>query len=119
MLRWIRKATSVRAARWRITHFTRYALKSIAPDTKILASVLKTLMPLEEHAHLILSRWTFNHSNARLEGLNGILQATMAKARSYRNIFIFMTMIYFIAAPLGGSSNSTVNDKESIYNTRR
>ncbi|CAO0822482.1 hypothetical protein DFAR_3070011 [Desulfarculales bacterium] len=23
-------------------------------------------MPLEEHAHLILSRWTFNHSNARL-----------------------------------------------------
>ncbi|CAO0821786.1 hypothetical protein DFAR_2650005 [Desulfarculales bacterium] len=25
-------------------------------------------MTLEEHAHLILSRWTSNHTNARLEG---------------------------------------------------
>ncbi|CAO0820678.1 hypothetical protein DFAR_1810001 [Desulfarculales bacterium] len=26
------------------------------------------LITLEEHAHLILTRWTSNHSNARLEG---------------------------------------------------
>ncbi|CAO0821465.1 hypothetical protein DFAR_2360011 [Desulfarculales bacterium] len=61
-------------------------------------------MTLEEHAHLIhliLSRWTSNHSNARLERLNGILQAARAKARGYRNVLTFMTMIYFIAAPLG------------------
>ncbi|CAO0821144.1 hypothetical protein DFAR_2150010 [Desulfarculales bacterium] len=72
MLRWIRKATSVRAAQRRITHFRRHALKCIAPDTKILAPVLKALMTMEEHAHLILSRWASNHSSARLEGLNGI-----------------------------------------------
>ncbi|CAO0822939.1 hypothetical protein DFAR_3390007 [Desulfarculales bacterium] len=66
MLRWIRKATSVRAAQWRITHFTRHALKCIAPDTNPLAPVLKALMILEEHAHLILSRLTSNHSNASL-----------------------------------------------------
>ena len=101
MLRWIRKATSVRAAQWRITHFARHALKCIAPDTKTLAPVLKALMTLEEHAHLILSRWASNHSNARLEGLNGIFQAARARARGYRNVFTFMTMIYFIAAPLG------------------
>ncbi|CAO0823826.1 hypothetical protein DFAR_3950004 [Desulfarculales bacterium] len=50
---------------------------------------------------MILSRWTANHSNTRLEGLNGIFQAARTKARGYRNVFIFMTMIYFIAAPLG------------------
>ncbi|CAO0823235.1 hypothetical protein DFAR_3590003 [Desulfarculales bacterium] len=50
MLRWVRQATSVRAAQWRITHFTRHALKCIAPDTKTLAPVLKSLMTLEEHA---------------------------------------------------------------------
>jgi transposase len=58
-------------------------------------------MTLEEHAPLILRRWTSNHSNARLEGLNGIFQAARARARGYRNVFTFMTMIYFIAAPLG------------------
>ncbi|CAO0820599.1 hypothetical protein DFAR_1730006 [Desulfarculales bacterium] len=52
MLRWIKKATSVRATQWRITYFTRHPLKSgIAPDTKIMAPVLKTLMTLEKHAH--------------------------------------------------------------------
>ncbi|CAO0821601.1 hypothetical protein DFAR_2480051 [Desulfarculales bacterium] len=47
-------------------------------------------MTLEEHAHLIhliLSRWTSNHYNARLERLNGIFQAARARARGYRNIF--------------------------------
>ncbi|CAO0824779.1 hypothetical protein DFAR_920001 [Desulfarculales bacterium] len=59
-------------------------------------------MTLEEHAHLILSRWGSNHSNARLGGgLNGIFQAARAKARGYRNVFTFMTMIYFIVASLG------------------
>jgi len=68
MLRWIRKAASVRAAQGRITHFTRHALKCIAPDTKTLAPVLKALMTLEEHADLIRRRWTSTHSNVRLEG---------------------------------------------------
>ncbi|CAO0823836.1 hypothetical protein DFAR_3960009 [Desulfarculales bacterium] len=57
-------------------------------------------MILEEHAHLILSRWASNHSNARLEGLNGIFQAAKARVRGYRNVFIFMTIIYFMTAPL-------------------
>ncbi|CAO0821230.1 hypothetical protein DFAR_2210038 [Desulfarculales bacterium] len=37
MLRWIREATSVRAAQRRITHVTRYTRKCIAHDTKTLA----------------------------------------------------------------------------------
>ncbi|CAO0822917.1 hypothetical protein DFAR_3370015 [Desulfarculales bacterium] len=83
MLRWIKKATSVRATQWRITHVTHHALKCIAPDTKTLAPALKALMILEEHAHLILTSWASNHYNARLERLNGILQATRARVRGY------------------------------------
>ncbi|CAO0819832.1 hypothetical protein DFAR_1130005 [Desulfarculales bacterium] len=75
--------------------------RCIAPDTKTLTPVLKALMTLEKYAHLTLNRWASNHSNARLEGLNGTFQAARAKVRGYRNVFTFMTMIYFITAPLG------------------
>ncbi|CAO0820441.1 hypothetical protein DFAR_1560015 [Desulfarculales bacterium] len=51
---------------------------------------------------MILSRWTSNYSNARFKGLNGTFQAARARARGYRNVLAFMTIIYFIAAPLGG-----------------
>lgn len=101
MLRWVRMAATVHAAKWRITHFCRHALKCIAYDLENLAPVLKALNTLEEHASLILQRWTSTYSNARLEGLNGIFQAARARARGYRNVFTFITMIYFIAAPLG------------------
>ena len=101
MLRWVRKAGTVRAAKWRITHFCRHALKCIAYDMQNLKPVLKALITLEEHAEMILQRWTSTYSNARLEGLNGIFQAARARARGYRNQLTFITMIYFIAAPLG------------------
>lgn len=101
MLRWIRKITSVRAAQWRIAHFASYALKCRATDTKKLASLLKAPMTVEQHAHLLLRRWASTPSNARLKGLNGTFQAARARARGYRNVLTFMTMIYFIAAPLG------------------
>jgi transposase len=40
-----------------------------------------------------------HHSNARLEGLNGIFQAAKGQgSEGYRNVFTFITMIYFIAA---------------------
>ncbi|CAO0824316.1 hypothetical protein DFAR_570029 [Desulfarculales bacterium] len=100
-LRWIRKDTSVRTAQGRITHLTSYALKCIASDTKTPAPVLKALMTLEEHVHLILSRCTFNQSNARLEGPKDIFQAIRARIRGYSNVFTCRTMIYFITALLG------------------
>lgn len=101
MFRWVRKASTPRAAQWRIIHFCRHALRCIARDLQNLAPVLKALTTLEEHAPLILRRWVSTYSNASMEGLNGIFQAARARARGYRNVFIFITMIYFIAAPLG------------------
>jgi transposase len=106
MLRWIRKADSVQAARWRVTHFLRHASQLLADDP-ILAPVRKALTSFEKHLERILRRWTSTHSNARLEGLNGLFQAARARARGYRNTTTFATMIYLIAAPLGDLLKST------------
>ncbi len=107
MLRWVRKAATPRAARWRLTHFCRHALVCIAYDIKNLKPMLNALMTVENHAEQILQRWNSNHSNARLEGLNGIFQAARARARGYRNTATFITMIYLLAAPIGHLIKST------------
>jgi transposase len=106
MLRWIRKADGVQAARWRITHFLRHATHLLADDP-ILDPVRKALTSFEKHRQRILRRWTSTHSNARLEGLNGLFQAARARARGYRNTTTFATIIYLIAAPLGDLFQST------------
>jgi transposase len=105
-LRWVRKAETAQAARWRITHFLRHARACLAED-HILDPVRKALNSVENHLARILQRWTSSHSNARLEGLNGLFQAARARARGYRNTTTFATMIYLIAAPLGDLFQST------------
>lgn len=106
MLRWIRKAEGIQAARWRITHFLRHATQLLADDP-ILTPVRKALASFQNHLERILQRWTSIHSNARLEGLRGLFQAARARARGYRNSTTFATMIYLIAAPLGDLFQST------------
>jgi len=105
-LRWVRQAQSVQAARWRITNFLRHALDLLDPSP-ILNPVRKALATVETHSDRILRRWTSSHSNARLEGLNGLFQAARARARGYRNVNTFATIIYLIAAPLGDLFEST------------
>jgi transposase len=104
-LRWIRNADSVRAARWRITSFIRHARQCIAGEA-VLEPVRKALETFEKHLQRILQRWSSTHSNARMEGLNGLFQAARARARGYRNTATFITMIYLIAAPLGNLFDS-------------
>ena len=104
-LRWIRKADGVHAARWRITNFIRHARQCIAGEA-LLEPVRKALETFEKHLGRILQRWTSSHSNARMEGLNGLFQAARAKARGYRNTATYITMIYLIAAPLGNLFDS-------------
>lgn len=104
-LRWIRKAESVQAARWRTTSFIRHARECIGSKA-LLEPVRKALETFEKHLERILQRWTSTHNNARIEGLNGLFQAARARARGYRNTATFMTMIYLIAAPLGNLFDS-------------
>ena len=72
-LRWVRQAQSIRAARWRITNFLRHASELLDPDP-ILDPVRRALATVGTHGKRILQRWTSCHSNARLEGLNGLLE---------------------------------------------
>ena len=105
-LRWIRKAESFQAARWRITHFIGHAAQVIGEED-ILAPVRTALRTFHGNLERILQRWKSTHSNARLEGLNGLFQAARARARGYRNTQTLIAMIYLIAAPLSDLLKST------------
>ena len=106
MLRWIRNAESTQAARWRITRFINHIGIGLDPGP-ILEPVRRALRTLASHVERIIQRWTSNHSNARLEGLNGIFKAARARARGYRNTATFATIIYLLAAPLPDILKST------------
>lgn len=101
MLRWIRKAVSPNAAKWRLTHFVRHFRQRLAMlANQTLAPLETAITTVEQQAHRIIQRWASGYSNARLEGLNGIFQAARARARGYRNTATFACIIYLIAAPL-------------------
>ena len=106
MLRWIRHATTPQAARWRITRFINHIGLGLDP-TALLDPVRKALRTFSANLDRILQRWTSSHSNARLEGLNGIFQAARSRARGYRDTATFVTIIYLLAAPLPDIFKST------------
>ncbi len=99
LLRWIRKAETKRAAQWRVTSFLRHAAE-YAGESPLLEPVRKALATFERHLPRILHRWQSLHTNARLEGFNGLFQAARARARGYRNVENFIAMVYLIAAPI-------------------
>jgi transposase len=106
MLRWIRQAVSPQAARWRITRFINHIGLGLDPGP-LLDPVRRALRTFGSHVERITQRWTSSHSNARLEGLNGIFQAARARARGYRNTATYITIIYLLAAPLPDILKST------------
>ena len=77
----------------------RKARELVAGDS-LLAPIGKALNTFEEHLHRILRRWESLLSTARLESLNSLFQATRSKAKGYRNVEYFITMIYLIGAPI-------------------
>ena len=105
-LRWINQAECSRGAKWRITRFLNYAY-GILDDNPILKPIYKALETLKSHKDRIMNRWGNDYTNAKLEALNGIFQATRRRARGYRNVQTFITMIYLLAAPLGDIIKST------------
>lgn len=105
-LAWVREARTVRAAKWRFTHFIRYATHLVG-DAPLLKPVRKAIRTLQTHAHRVVQRWTSTYTNARLEGMNGLFQAARARARGYRNTDTFITMIYLVGSPAGSILKST------------
>lgn len=106
MLRWIRRAHSAQAARWRITRFINHIGLGLDPGP-LLAPVRRALQTFASHVQRIVQRWTSSHSNARLEALNGIFQAARARARGYRNTATYVTIIYLLGARLPDILKST------------
>lgn len=98
-LRWIRKATSEQAAKWRITAFLKFA-RELCDKEPALTPVRKAVDTVEKHRDAIVARWRSEHSSARLEGLNSLFQAAKARARGYRSDQSFIAMIYLIGAPI-------------------
>lgn len=106
MLRWVRKASSLQGAKWRLTSFINVALALVA-DIDLLKPVGKALKTVAKHREAILARWASGHSNARIEALNGIFQAAKCRARGYRNDETFISIIYLLAAPIQNLLKST------------
>jgi len=98
-LRWVRQAQTERAAKWRLTCFLNLAREWISEE-KLLAPVQKAIRTVERYRENILARWSSEHNNGRIEALNGIFQAAKAKARGYRNVETFISIIYLLAAPI-------------------
>ncbi len=98
-LRWIQKAPTPRAARWRITNYLK-VMKSVVSDNPLLKPMEKALATLERHADAVVRRWISGLTNARLEGMNGLFQAARSRARGYRNEANFIAMIYLIGSPV-------------------
>jgi len=105
-LRWVRRATSRQAAKWRLSYFLNYATK-LVEGSKLLEPMAKALNTVRTHRDQIIRRWTSTYTNARLEGFNGLFQAARARARGYRFKETFIAMIYLIASPARSILKST------------
>ncbi len=66
----------------------------------LLAPMVKAAEMVERHLAGILVHWKWGVTNAFMEGLNSLFQATKRKARGYRSPEYLITMLYFIAGKL-------------------
>ncbi len=96
----------MRAAKWRLTWFLNLA-RELCKGEELLSPVRKALRTVEKYRMEIVSRWISEHSNGRIEDLNGIFQAAKVRARGYRNDETFITMVYLLAAPIQNLLKST------------
>lgn len=99
-LRWIHKAPTPRVARWRITNYLK-VMQAAVSGMPLLKPMGKALATLERHADTVFRRWHSGLTNARLEGMNGLFQATRSRASGYRSEANFVAMIFLIGSPVG------------------
>lgn len=109
MLRWVRRADTSQAARWRLTHFLNHIDDRLASADSMLDPVRDAIETVRRHAARIIRRWRSGYSNARLEALNGLFQAARARARGYRSAATFACIIYLIGAPISALLGVTLS----------
>jgi transposase len=69
-------------------------------SAELLAPMVRAAGMVERHRAGILAHWKWGVTNAFMEGLNSLFQATKRKARGYRSPEYLITMLYFIAGKL-------------------
>ena len=69
-------------------------------ETWVLQAMNRTAKTLREHAHGILNYFRLRMTSGVIESINGLAQAARARARGYRNVETFKTIIYLIAGRL-------------------
>ena len=101
-------------ARWRITHFLRHAREQTG-DNPVFGKLRKAVETIDKQ----LERWTLTYSNARTETLNGIFKAARAREIGYRNVAMFITMIYLIAAASRVARSNRLRNQEDMEHFRQ
>lgn len=66
----------------------------------LFMAMVKVAQMVETHLAGILAHWKWRLTNAFMEGLNSVFQATKRKARGYRSSVYLITMLYLIAGKL-------------------
>lgn len=97
----IYRLESVPAARHRFLawcRWVRWVAKKYAGF--IFLAMLKVARMVENNLPGILAHWKWRLTNAFMEGLNSVFQATKRKARGYRSQEYLITMLYFSAGKL-------------------
>ncbi len=97
----IYRLESVQAAKQRFRAWCRW-VRWIADKhvNLIFLSMVKVAQMIENNLSGILAHWKWRLTNAFMEGLNSLFQATKRKARGYRSSEYLITMLYFIAGKL-------------------
>jgi len=77
-------------------------VRSVSQNHKALlfASMVKMAQMIETHLSGILAHWKWRLTNAFMEGLNSVFQATKRRARGYRSSTYLITMLYLVAGKL-------------------
>ena len=97
----IYRLESVQEARHRFLawcRWVRWVAKKYA--SFIFLAMLKVARMVENNLLGILAHWKWRLTNAFMEGLNSVFQATKRKARGYRSQEYLITMLYFVAGKL-------------------
>lgn len=66
----------------------------------VLQAMNRTAKTLREHAQGVLNYFRLRLTSGVIESINGLAQAARARARGYRNVETFKTIIYLIAGRL-------------------
>ncbi len=66
----------------------------------IFLAMLQVAQMIETNLQGILAHWKWRLTNAFMEGLNSLFQATKRRARGYRSSEYLITMLYFVAGKL-------------------